>query len=131
MPAIALSTSENSFLAFMLIAGSESLAEGSTKRVCILTCPPNSVSDMEHPISVARTEHLHEEHRVNVCATSEGADMSVSLADQAHLAISLGSDGLGRWVLSGGFGSASGACNLAKPKAEKTGEQDAAVKSQR
>lgn len=125
MPAIALNTSESSLLAFLLIAGSESLDEGSTKRVCILTCPPDNVSDMEHPISVARTEHLHEEYRANVHSTDQEIDMSVSIADRAHLAISLGANGAGTWVLTGGFGDASGTCNLATSKANKTGEQDA------
>ena len=114
MPAIVLSTSESSLLAFLLIGGSESLDEGSSKRECILTCPPENASDTEHPISIARTEHLHEEHRANVHATDEGVDMSVSIADRAHLAISLGSSGTGSWVLTGDFGDASGACGLAK-----------------
>jgi hypothetical protein len=116
MPAISLSTSENSLLEFLLIAGSESLDEGSTKRECILACPPESAVDMEHPISLARTEHLHEEHRANVHSTDEGIDMSVSIADRAHLTISIHKNGSGPWGLSGGFDDATGACQLAQPK---------------
>ena len=123
MPTIILNSPEATLLAFLLVAGSESLEEGSTKRVCILTCPPQRSSDLDHPISLARTEHLHEEHRANVHATEVGVDMSVSIANRAHLAIRLGVDGSGSWALTGSFGEASGICDLTKPKKDKTGEQ--------
>ena len=116
MPTIALNTPEASLLAFLLVAGSDSLEDGCTKRKCILTCPPQNSSDLEHPISLARTELLHEEHRANVDATEVGVDMSVSIADRAHLAIYLGIDGSGTWALTGDFGTATGICILAKPE---------------
>ena len=128
MPAIALNTAENSLLAFLLIAGNEALEEGSTIRQCILTCPPADPKDVDHPISIARTEHLHAEHKANVYETNQGVDMFVSISSGAHLAITLPKDGDGRWALGGAFGDAVGVCRIAISKATKTGEQDAAVK---
>ena len=118
MPAIVLNTSDKSLLGFLLIAGSESLDEDSTKRECILTCPPETATDMEHPISIARTEHLHKEHRANVHSTDQGIDMSVSIADRAHLAIFLDPKGSGPWGLTCGFGDATGICQLANAKSK-------------
>ncbi len=117
MAAIALTTSDSAHLALLLIAGSESLHEGSTKRLCILAGPAQDLTNLEHPISIARTEHLHEEHRANIHATKDGVDMYVHIADRASLAVSLNAKGTGSWVLSGEFGSASGKCELADSEA--------------
>ncbi|MDQ8192634.1 hypothetical protein [Roseibacillus persicicus] len=121
MPAIALDTPDASLLCFVLVAGSETLLEGSSIRQCILTGPPQNAEFLDHPISLARTEQLHVEHKANVHATEEGTDIAVAIATSAFLAISLDSSGQGRWTLSGCYGDSAGVCHLAKPKPKEEG----------
>lgn len=122
MPTIALKTPQASLLSFVLIAGSERLREGETLRQCILTGPPQEGSDMEHPITLARTEHLHVEHRTNVHAHEDGIDIFISIPQSGGLSISLGLDDCGSWELSGDFGESSGVCELAKSTKNNAGE---------
>ena len=115
MPTIVLNTQEEALVGFILVAGKESLEDGGAIRDCILTCPPNHSPDMQHPISLARTEYLHKEHLAKVSVNEGKIDLNISIADQAQLSISLSSDA-GSWSINGAFGNTTGACLLAKPK---------------
>jgi hypothetical protein len=115
MPAIALYTEEKSLLCFLLVAGDDSIAEGKNERDCILTCPAAKAPDLEHPLSIARTEYLHVEHKALKKEKGDGLELTVPIADLGTLTIDLG-DEKGTWIYSGEFGSHSGISMLAKPK---------------
>ena len=71
---------------------------------------------MEHPLTIARTELLHVEHRARVEAVDGGTQIEMDIEGRALLVLHLNIDGVGRWELRGEFGLATGESELAKPK---------------
>lgn len=83
---------------------------------------------MEHPITLAHTEHLHVQHRTNVSANEDEMDISLSMAQSEELSVSLGSYDWGSWKFSGDFGASAGDCELVKPTKNNTRERSRATR---
>ena len=114
MPTIAIQTQDASHLTFLLLAGKETLSDGATERDCIIMGPPKDVALMEHPVTMARTEHLHVEHKARIEHSKGTTELTVVVANSASLKIHIGRDGTGSWQLDGEYGCAVGICKLAK-----------------
>jgi hypothetical protein len=119
MPTIALKTETGSLLTFVLVAGSEPIGSGRSGRNCIITGPPKDPADLDHPLSIARAEHLHVEHVMNVESKEGLSHLSICVADCGELNLYMNRDDKGYWTFNGRLGSCKGTCLVAQKKKQE------------
>ena len=113
MPTIALHADDQRLIAFLMIAGGDSLQEGTVVRDCVILAVPTDAALLDQPLMAAIEPWLNDERSAQVVCDDHGrATVHVSLGVADRLVLDVDLAGSGRWRLDPDA-AAVGWCRLA------------------
>jgi hypothetical protein len=112
MPTIALHADDHRLVAFVLIAGGESIAAGPVVRDCVILAVPTDAALLDQPLMAAIEPWLNDERYAQIALREDRATIHIGLSMEDRLILEVDHAMIGSWRLDPGS-AAAGECRPA------------------
>jgi len=112
VPTIALHADDQRLIAFILIAGTDSLVDGPVVRDCVILATPTDAALLDEPLLAAIEPWLNDERFAHVVARGDRIAIHVTLGVEDKLVLDVDLAGTGHWRLDPSTAGA-GFCRMA------------------
>jgi hypothetical protein len=112
VPTIALHADDDRLIAFLMVAGGDSLQDGPVVRDCVILAVPTDAALLDQPLMAAIEPWLNDERYAHVVCNDGRASVHVKLGVEDELVLVVDLAGSGRWRLDPDE-AAIGWCRLA------------------